>query len=89
MAPPPTTTEKSQATARAESSSTHSSGLNSTDTHPDRPKEHGDVEELGLVGNGEAPSVPISGDISTLDPFGDESEGGIKYKTLKWWYVQP
>lgn len=26
-------------------------------------------------------------DQSQNDPFGDEADGDVKYRTLKWWYV--
>lgn len=29
------------------------------------------------------------GDQSQDDPFGDEAEGDVKYKTLRWWYAKP
>lgn len=28
------------------------------------------------------------GDQSQDDPFGDEAEGDVKYKTLAWWYAR-
>lgn len=73
--------EKSPAEARSKSTFSDNSVLNSVGNIPERKSEDGD-EELGLTNSREN---PVPGDVADADPFGVESEGGVKYKTLKWW----
>ncbi|GAB7348253.1 hypothetical protein MBLNU459_g6244t1 [Dothideomycetes sp. NU459] len=75
---------KQQPEARAGSSSSHGSEpLNRSAGQLERPKEYGDVEKLHLVATHDV----RSGSVADIDPFGEESEGEVKYKTLKWWHA--
>lgn len=44
-----------------------------------------DVRDQGPPDYKEGESEPI--DSEQVDPFGDETNAGVKYRTMTWWYV--